>query len=647
MKKFLLSALVAGAAFTGVDAQVQKVAFFEHFTGMSCGPCANVNPGVEALIDANTSAEVIIMRYQVPVGGPDIIYNQNTADVNQRFSTDYGLNSGPSGRLNGADIGSVGDWEQADINGVNAVMTDIDIELTHEINQALDSVVVTCKVKNLGSTATSTDLDLRVALTERDIIFATAPGSNGEDHFRWVMRDMYPDAGGTDLAAIPAGDSVTITFNEALPNYLYDLREVETVAFVQVGTNGDVLQAAKTTPAMPAGAILADLAATASTTAPTGICDYNFTPAIDLTNSGTQDIDSVVVNYSIDGGTPVTQTYTTAIATGASATVTFPTATLPGGGTSTVSYEVVDMYAGGNTLGDIAPGNNAIADDQFSTASPSAVGTDIEEGFENAVMTGIYSRDVDDVIFVSNGLDLPLFSVAEDPMLGGFGNSDKTILFRFYNIQVGEMDVIFDKRDLSSMSSPELTFAHAHSQYGTENDALDVAVSTDCGATWTSVWNKAGSDLSTVGTNSGGFFPVAGDWVADTVDLAAYASASEVLVRFRGTSAYGNNLFVDDVNLSEAAVSTNVEVAQATTEARIMPNPVSDVMNLEISVSDNTEASIEIYNAIGQRVKSVANTTLSGTNVFTVNTSDLAVGVYNVNIITEEGMTTKRFTVQR
>ena len=35
-------------------------------------------------------------------------------------------------------------------------------------------------------------------------------------------------------------------------------------------------------------------------------------------------------------------------------------------------------------------------------------------------------------------------------------------------------------------------------QYQAENDRLEVHVSTDCGVTWTSVYNKAGGDLATL-----------------------------------------------------------------------------------------------------------------------------------------------------
>lgn len=663
MKRLILSALVAGVAFTSVDAQlVAKKPIFEEGTNASCDPCASQNPDFDLDME-NNHGDVVVLKYQWYFPGVDPMHSDNPTEATNRVAY-YGINGVPTVAINGAippdNTGNAYDGapalvDQTMIDGYLDDSTNVQITLTHTLNLALDSVMITCDITNVGTTDIAAGKMLRVALIEEQINYATAPGTNGETEFNHVMRKMYPDDNGTSMGAITAGSTLSFSFAEALPTYIRDVREVAVVAFVQDDANKEIMQAEVTVPSLPAGAVIADASATSSSTAPTSSCDYNFTPAIDITNEGTQALDSVVVSYSINGGTPVEMTYPNAIAAGATATATFPAATLTGGGTVTVSYTLGDLYAGGNVVPDIAAGNNVIADDTYALFSAAATGSTVQEGFQGGLTLG--SSDVPGVI-VNNPNSYPIFfmdgtaTAFSSANLGGFGNSDGCYVWDFWpqSFQSGEASIMFDKLDLSSTTNPELKFNYAFAQWDGSNDQAQVNISTDCGVTWTNVWDKSGADLATApdfADNSSRFVPAATEWDSATVDLSAYATSTEVIIEFKGISNWGNPFYLDDVNVDAAAVSTNVEVAQATTEVRIMPNPVSDVMNLEISVSENTEASVEIYNAIGQRVKTVTNTTLVGTNVFTVNTSDLAAGVYNVNIITEQGMTTKRFSVQR
>ena len=54
--------------------------------------------------------------------------------------------------------------------------------------------------------------------------------------------------------------------------------------------------------------------------------------------------------------------------------------------------------------------------------------------------------------------------------------------------------------DFSSLGSPTLTFDVAYALYSQTgfSDTLRVQVSSDCGATWTNVYNKFGQNLTTV-----------------------------------------------------------------------------------------------------------------------------------------------------
>jgi hypothetical protein len=274
------------------------------------------------------------------------------------------------------------------------------------------------------------------------------------------------------------------------------------------------------------------------------------------------------------------------------------------------------------------------------------------EGMETAPLTSGYSRTLTTAIFdVVGTVPMSQFAIIDgssfsQPLAGGFGLSDRSIRFDFFNAASGvSMKVALQKLNLGQGS--QLTFSHTYRQYGSENDRLQVEVSTNCGTTWTTVWNYAGTALSTLAASQTRYaYPGAADWRANTVNLSAYDNMNDVVIRFRGTSAYGNNLFVDDINVSGATAVEDIQAEEAA-EARIMPNPVRDNMFLEFTMNKATDANINIINALGQQIQQVANSSFQGTNTLEINTSNLASGVYFLNITSETGTTTKRFVVEK
>jgi PKD repeat protein len=129
-----------------------------------------------------------------------------------------------------------------------------------------------------------------------------------------------------------------------------------------------------------------------------------------------------------------------------------------------------------------------------------------------------------------------------------FGGTD------FVNGQVIEQDELRTPAlDFSNTPFPKLTFDLAYA-YNNANDGLGVWVSTDCGQTFmASAFNKKGQALSTAGTQTSPFTPnSAGQWATQTVDLSDYAGNANVIVAFRNTPAYGNNLYVDNVRVENA-----------------------------------------------------------------------------------------------
>ncbi|QQS28410.1 MAG: choice-of-anchor J domain-containing protein [Sphingobacteriales bacterium] len=114
--------------------------------------------------------------------------------------------------------------------------------------------------------------------------------------------------------------------------------------------------------------------------------------------------------------------------------------------------------------------------------------------------------------------------------------------------------------NLNGVGSAGLSFDVAYARYNDSFfDGLQVQISTDCGQNYTTIYNKSGNTLATAPDISTSFSPTdCSQWRNEIVDLSAYVGNS-VLLRFVGLNGYGNNLFVDNVNIS-GSISAGVRV---------------------------------------------------------------------------------------
>ncbi|WMX15638.1 T9SS-dependent choice-of-anchor J family protein [Aureispira sp. CCB-E] len=650
MKKFLLSALCALSTTALVQAQIAKKPLIEHFTQASCGPCASQNPTMYNTLNNFGTANYTKITYQVSWPGTDPMNAEYPAGPNDRRNY-YSVSGVPDASLNGGATAAPNTAvTSSTLSNAAALTTPYEIRVNQTWTSGT-SVDVNVVIKNVTSAAIADADRFHLAMVEENITFASAPGSNGETAFFYVVRDMYDastgssSTAGATIGSIPAGDSIMYTLTVTPPSYIRDLNQVSFVGFVQNNGTKVVHQSTKSTAGNVPG--LLNVGATANSTVGAGYCNYNFTPSVNFTNNGSIPVTSVTAQYTINGGAPISETYTGNLASGQSTAITFPGATLAAG-SSNVEYTITDVNNGGT----YSQGPVTMAPESYSKLPTTAAAAPLTEGMESAPLTSGtgYSRTLATGIFDADAsIPEASFSVLDGPTynygaIGGMAASNRSIRFRFFGIQSGSMSVVMNKVNLGAGSA--VSFDHAYRQYSSENDRLEVEVSTDCGATWTTVWNQAGSALMTLPASQTQFVPsAASDWRSTTVDLTAYDNTNDVVIRFKGTSAYGNNLFLDNINIADGVVSVN-NVQKEAAEVRIMPNPVSSQMTLEFTMENTADANINIVNALGQQVQQVANGSFSGTNVLEVNTSELAAGVYFVNIVTEQGKTTKRFVRQ-
>ncbi|WP_430403607.1 PKD domain-containing protein [Fluviicola sp.] len=109
----------------------------------------------------------------------------------------------------------------------------------------------------------------------------------------------------------------------------------------------------------------------------------------------------------------------------------------------------------------------------------------------------------------------------------------------------------------TGLSSAQMTFDVAYAPYDATNfDGLEVLVSTNCGSTFTSVYSKSNTTLATVAATTSAFTPTAAQWRTETVNLTPYVGQANVIIAFKNLSGYGNNLYVDNINVTGVVAST-------------------------------------------------------------------------------------------
>jgi PKD repeat protein len=146
--------------------------------------------------------------------------------------------------------------------------------------------------------------------------------------------------------------------------------------------------------------------------------------------------------------------------------------------------------------------------------------------------------------------------------VGGFGTSTSCAWFpnNSVNAPGTRDDITTMSLDMTNLSVSEMTFdvAYCKRTSASGSDTLSIWVSTDCGANWTQVYLKGGATLATAPNQNSAFTPTAAQWRNDTVNLNAYAGNASVLVKFRNHNRNGNNLYLDNINITGANLNSPV-----------------------------------------------------------------------------------------
>jgi hypothetical protein len=636
MKRILLFAFAA-VSFTA-HAQSQRMVLVEEFTNASCGPCASQNPAFNNLLADNMS-KCVQLKYQTVWPGTDPMNAQNQSEVADRVSR-YGVSGVPQAIINGdttkpagaSYLGAPANLTQAMINTEYAVPAPLSLSVTYAYNAVTDSITSTITIQNTTSTALASsganNLKLVVSLTEMNIKFATAPGSNGETEFYYVMRKLFGGSAGTQLPnSIAAGQTLNFTFKEKAPSYIYDKKQMCVIAFVQDFGNNVVHQAGI---GYPSGTV--DVKCVDQTTSSaTNLCGTTITPSFVVTNKGSNNITSATYGYNLNGAVGSTSNWTGNLAPGASVTLSIPAITAPAG------VNVYQPYFNNINNGavDIIEANN-VMNGIVASVLGTVTGTFSEDFEANALGDRFTSQSIFSPFTLPSSVVDKTVNSSVTQKLGGFGASDKSFRFNCYNIQQGRPSLIFYKNNINGKGFKGIAFDYAYNGYAEQGtnyyDSLAVLVSTNCGATWTELWKKEAEALKTTtaaNVNAANFYPQANEWATDAAVLpSGVENATELVIKFEGRSGWGNNIYVDNIRFTS---SVGIQPDKVMMAANVYPTVASDRVNVEASL-DGTQATVVALVSTNGTV--IYNQTLTADQIKTsIDVSKYAAGVYQLRIV--------------
>ncbi len=185
--------------------------------------------------------------------------------------------------------------------------------------------------------------------------------------------------------------------------------------------------------------------------------------------------------------------------------------------------------------------------------------------------------------------------------------------------------------DLTTASSAVMTFDVAYARYSQQySEGLRIDISTDCGDTYVPTgYFKEGTDLATVANDvTSSWEPVFpfDDWRNDTVDLSAFVG-NLVRIKFVNINGYGNNLYIDNINLNDT-VQTSVGELGNNDRFHVYPNPTGGQVTLQFVTQQEKTVQYTVANPLGEVLIQKTLSKTSGARYEQVDLSGYADGVY-------------------
>lgn len=355
------------------------------------------------------------------------------------------------------------------------------------------------------------------------------------------------------------------------------------------------------------------------------LCTGAFTPAVTIKNKGRNTLTKLTISAHIDGGSISSYTWTGTLAYLETTSINLKTLN-----TETGLHTFTVYVTNPNDEADEDPANDSLS---LAYQYYNAV-KNVSEGFEGSQ----FPPEGWDVVNSDNTV-----TWQKNAGVAHSGNASAMM----HNFEYSSPGAIDDLRlptiMLTGVDSAFLSFTVAAAAYTALNtpgniwDTLEVLASTDCGQTYTSLYKKYGSGLVTtarVATTE--FVPSADEWRKDSIDLKYYIGMSDVMLVFRNTNGYENNIYLDDINIRTVTINANLK----SKGFLVTPNPASDAVTVQFYPPPAGLRAIQVFTMSGQKIIQIP---VNGQiNTYNINLGRYAPGIYIVTAVFADRILSKK-----
>ena len=98
------------------------------------------------------------------------------------------------------------------------------------------------------------------------------------------------------------------------------------------------------------------------------------------------------------------------------------------------------------------------------------------------------------------------------------------------------------------------------------------------------------------------FIPTATQWRTETIDLSPYIGEPSVLIKFRNINQYGQPVYIDNIKLNGAALSTDDFKLENLT---VYPNPIPSNGSLNVKGNDDSAIRFSLFSIDGKLIDTI------------------------------------------
>lgn len=243
------------------------------------------------------------------------------------------------------------------------------------------------------------------------------------------------------------------------------------------------------------------------------------------------------------------------------------------------------------------------------------------EGFENGFPTNVWS-------FYNQNNDLTW----EVTPTASFSGTKSLKLRNFSNTINDNVDELYSATyDVSGADTIYLSYrwAYANKTVATD-DRLRISVSGNCGNSWDIRKLRKGlTNLPTADPTNMQFTPTnQSQWGSETLTLLNDVWMTDKFrVKFEFIGKGGNNIFLDDINITTAS-TVGVREIKPSFVFNVYPNPSAEDLTLELIQSQSEFVTISVYSSTGQLCQSIQRQVSTGRNTIVLDKQ--AAGLYTV-----------------